>query len=282
MSLRFKLALGAVAAATAAGVGTASARSADDVACGSVVAEDTTLAHDLTDCPGTGLIVAAPNVTLDLGGHTVSGTGNGFGIQVRADDVTVANGTVTAFGSGIDGEGGFFQPGPAGVTIRDLTITENVGAGIVLLGVEGWQIARDDVLGNGSGIFFSRARNTVVSGSFVAQNAGAGIFSVSSSDGNLFSGNRVLHNDGDGIFVSNSTTQIVGNRASFNGGNGIVLHDDPGFPDVIADNVADGNAQLGITADFAGFDGGGNAAKHNGDPRQCVNVSCARNAGQAD
>jgi hypothetical protein len=37
------------------------------------VTEDTTPTHDLTGCPGTGLIDAAPDITLDLGGHTVSG-----------------------------------------------------------------------------------------------------------------------------------------------------------------------------------------------------------------
>ena len=280
MSLRLKLALTVIAATIVAGSGAGAARSAD-VECGSVVTEDTTLTHDLTDCPGTGLIVAAPDITLDLGGHTVSGTGNGFGIQVRVGGVTVRNGTVTSFGSGIDGEGDF-RPGPSGVTISDLAITENAGAGIVLINVDGWRIEDVAVLGNGSGIFLSRARTITVTGSFVAHNAGAGIFSASSSDGNTFSGNRVLHNGGDGIFVSNSTTQILDNRASFNGGNGIALHDSPGFPDVIADNVADGNAQLGITADFPGFDGGGNAAKHNGDPRECVNVSCAKNPGQSE
>jgi parallel beta-helix repeat protein len=281
MSLRLKLVLTVVAATIAAGGGAGAARSAEDVECGSVVTEDTTLTHDLTGCPGTGLIVAGPDITLDLGGHTVSGAGNGFGIQVRAGGVTVQNGTVTAFGSGVDGEGDF-RPGPGDVTIRDLTITESAAAGIVLINVDGWRIEHDVVFGNGTGIFFSRARTTVVTDSFVAENAGAGIFSASSSDGNTLSGNRVLHNGGDGIFVSNSTTRIAGNRASFNGGNGIVLHDSPGFPDVIADNVADGNGQLGITADFPGFDGGGNAAKHNGDPRECVNVSCARNSGQAE
>lgn len=281
MSLRLKLALAVVAATIAAGGGAGVARSAEDVECGSVVTEDTTLTHDLTACPGTGLIVAGPDITLDLGGHTVSGTGNGFGIQVRADGVTVQNGTVTSFSSGIDGEGDF-RPGPADGRIRDLTITANAAAGIVLLNVAGWRISNDFVHGNGTGIFFSGARETTITDTFVAHNDREGIRSVSSSDANTFSGNRVLHNGGDGILVSNSTTEILGNRASFNGGNGIVLHDTPPFHDVIADNVADGNAQLGITADFPDFDGGGNAAKHNGDPRECVNVSCAKNSGQAE
>jgi parallel beta-helix repeat protein len=259
MAPRLKLALTVIVATIAAGGGAGAGRSADDVACGSV----------------------GPGITLDLGGHTVSGTGNGFGIQVGADGVTVRNGTVTSFGSGIDGEG-TLRPGPEAVAIRDLTITENAGSGIVLLNVAGWRISNDLVLRNGTGIFFATARETTITDSFVAHNDGDGIRAVSSSDANTFSGNRVLHNGGDGILVSNSTTELLGNRATFNGGNGIVLHDNPPFRDLIADNVADGNAKLGITADFPGFDGGGNAAKHNGDARECVNVSCAKNEGQAD
>jgi parallel beta-helix repeat protein len=277
-----KLMLAIAAAILAAGLTATVARPAETVSCGDVITEDTTLGSDLTGCEGTGLVVAGTNVTLDLGGHTVSGTGNGFGIEIRADGVTVRNGTVSFFGAGIDGEGDFRRPGPTGVTIRELTITANVGAGIGLLSVGSWLIDHDVVLANGRGIFFARVQDTVVSGNLIAQNDGNGFQSASSSDRVTVSGNRALHNGGDGISVSNSTTQIVGNRASFNGGNGVVLHDVPGFPDVIADNVADDNGQLGIVADFPGFDGGGNAAKHNGNPLECVNVACAKNAGQAD
>ena len=109
----------------------------------------------------------------------------------------------------------------------------------------------------------------------IANNVADGIFSVNSSDGATMSSNVVVYNDGNGILVSNSTTQIVGNRTSHNHVNGIELHDSPGFADRIADNVADFNDQLGITADFPEFDGGGNEAHGNGDPRQCVNVSCS-------
>jgi hypothetical protein len=39
-------------------------------------------------------------------------------------------------------------------------------------------------------------------------------------------------------------------------------------------NVADHNRDLGIEAADAVTDGGANRARHNGDRRQCVNVSC--------
>ncbi len=40
--------------------------------CGQVITESTLLADDVTGCIGEGLIIGAPNIVLDLGGHTVS------------------------------------------------------------------------------------------------------------------------------------------------------------------------------------------------------------------
>ena len=49
--------------------------------CGERVTEDVRLDSDLRDCRGVGLvIVAADGVTVDLGGHTIDGTGRGTGI----------------------------------------------------------------------------------------------------------------------------------------------------------------------------------------------------------
>jgi len=53
----------------------------------------------------------------------------------------------------------------------------------------------------------------------------------------------------DGILVGNRRTTLTGNRAFRNG-------------------------DLGIQAVRGVIDGGGNVARYNGDPRQCVNVTC--------
>ena len=50
---------------------TATAGAADGViGCGSVITEDTVLTRDLRGCE-SGLIIAAPGVTLDLNGHSI-------------------------------------------------------------------------------------------------------------------------------------------------------------------------------------------------------------------
>ena len=52
------------------------------VGCGDVVTQDTTLDSDLL-CAGDGLTVAASDVTLDLGGHVIRGTGSAGSRGVR-------------------------------------------------------------------------------------------------------------------------------------------------------------------------------------------------------
>jgi hypothetical protein len=42
------------------------------VGCGDVITQDTTLDSDLSACPGDGIVIGASDITLDLGGHTVS------------------------------------------------------------------------------------------------------------------------------------------------------------------------------------------------------------------
>ena len=46
-----------------------------EVNCGDTITEDTTLDQDLACPPGTGsaIVIGASNITLDLGGHTLSG-----------------------------------------------------------------------------------------------------------------------------------------------------------------------------------------------------------------
>src|SRR5215467_5390663 len=103
-------------------LGATSAR-ADGVVCGQVVTSDLTLTTDLIGCPGDGLIVEA-NVTVNLNGHTIRGSGQGVGVLARGDRVTVMNGTITNFGTGLDADFRLY------LTARHLIVTRNTGNGI--------------------------------------------------------------------------------------------------------------------------------------------------------
>jgi parallel beta-helix repeat protein len=82
-----------------------------------------------------------------------------------------------------------------------------------------------------------------------ARRAGIAVDTATSIRGTLVRGNKVFGAKGDGIIIGNRRTTVTRNRASRNG-------------------------DLGIQAVEGVIDGGGNIAHHNGDPRQCVNVSC--------
>lgn len=72
--------------------------------CGLTITKDTTLGADLLGCEGDGIIVAADDVTLDLGGHSIIGLRKErtAGIRVQnVKNVTIKNGTIAAFERGI-------------------------------------------------------------------------------------------------------------------------------------------------------------------------------------
>lgn len=116
----------------------ASPASAEDpIECGDTITESVTLTADLGPCPGSGLIVGADGITIDLGGHTLFGSrpaelfvdepfSYGFGVMDAGyDNVTITNGTIERFTMGVG-----FRDGVSGTTISHLDI------GWVLNGVD--------------------------------------------------------------------------------------------------------------------------------------------------
>ncbi len=84
--------------------------------------------------------------------------------------------------------------------------------------------------------------------------------------------NRVVGNGRGGILVGGPNTKLIANRAVRNDGDGIHVESRTA---TLARNRAVRNADLGIEAVPGVIDGGGNIARHNGDPRQCTNVACS-------
>ena len=71
--------------------------------CGQIVTESIVLTNDLLDCLVFGLVVGAPNITIDLGGYTVDGLGLAMGVRNQGfDNVTITNGTITGFDVGVE------------------------------------------------------------------------------------------------------------------------------------------------------------------------------------
>ncbi|MFC2120037.1 right-handed parallel beta-helix repeat-containing protein, partial [Bacteroidota bacterium] len=82
---------------------------ADCMVCGQIIMENYTLTEDILcariDDLSEAIKIGAPNITFDLGGHTISGDlSKGFmeGIIVdKVDGITIKNGTIEGFGNGI-------------------------------------------------------------------------------------------------------------------------------------------------------------------------------------
>ena len=192
------------------------------VTCGQEITANTTLTGNLTCTGGPALIVTADNITLDLGGFTITGHGADSsaapGILLRnVKGVTVQKGTIAHFGAGVAIAGG------ANNVVQNLTVQDNVGNadgdfgdGITVSASSGNVIRGNTVLRNGpfSGISLvgactkNEVRDNVVTdttmlpgdASLGRQDMGIRIEGPAANN-NVVSGNTVTGSGADGIVV---------------------------------------------------------------------------------
>ena len=263
-------------------------------ACGDFVTADVVLTTDLV-CQGAGLTAAGGiDVTIDLNGHSLVGSGTGVGVQMSGGNdshVTVENGSIRGFETGIavtnyphDGATvqlerllirnnhvGVRGDQGAATTLADSTISANTGDGVVVAFDRPFQMIRD----------------------LVSNNGGRGIRAFEDSL-SLLQDSFVAHNAREGAYLTDTVAAISGNTFLGNGSTGLSIQErNCGFFPLydVSDNVADRNGSGGMSMAFylappefcpslAPPPGTGNAAKHNAD-FQCVLIVCAFNRGQA-
>jgi len=142
-------------------------------------------------------------------------------------------------------------------------------------------VSRNSIAGNGTdGVYVQYLAIVTISGNQIAGNGLHGIH----LDGGIgpygpsatMHDNRVTRNSVDGIRVVNAyRTVIERNRTERNGDDGVDIDITFDFiSSLVGRNVASFNGDLGIEADAGTIDGGGNRARGNGNPAQCVGVSC--------
>ena len=248
------------------------------VTCGTRVTSDFTLGTDLLDCPGDGLVVAADNIRVDLGGHTIEGRGAQptAGVRVAGvNGVTVTGGFIRRFGKGI------LLTGSTGDHITRNVISDSFDEGIfgdaasAKARIEGDYVSGSGV---GSGATWAdgidaRGDGLLVRGNTIVNNHDDGI-DVGGA-GVTVDSNRVDRSGQDGIDVDGHASVVRSNTSTRNGDDGIgVGRHASGV--TIRGNVTTDNVDMGIQP-IAGtaVDGGGNQASGNGDPRQCTLVSCS-------
>jgi parallel beta-helix repeat protein len=242
------------------------------LSCGALVTADLTLAANLVDCPGDGLVVGASGITVDLRDHTIDGDddgglGGGAGIRIQGPNggVTVRNGTIAGFSEGIQIEQGSTANRLTGLAVvgnvRGISLS-NAGRNIVerstvsdsdLDGIRvdgaasvGNEVSRNVIVGNVFGISVSNGatdntvkRNEVRDGTF-------GISVFAGADRTTVSRNDVVGNSGVGVQVDSFADDAVLSRNSVTGnGVGIGVGVDV-FRTLLERNQVTGNSSTGV------------------------------------
>jgi hypothetical protein len=217
--------------------------------CGDMITSNTTMKSDLGPCTGTALTISAPNITLDLAGHNIRGTGSGAGIFVGhfGGGATIKGpGSVSNFYWGVQ----FADSAANSSTISNMFLSQNA-AGIVFdyacnvqivgniisggnKGVDGTQggedcgltISRNTFTGHSdAGLRLGRVSGTISANLVTGNNIGIAVTTPASGGWPSIQGNIVTNNRGDGISVSGGSPVILdisNNYVYANGGNGIL------------------------------------------------------------
>ena len=247
------------------------------VQCGQRIKHSITLARNLSNCRGDGLVVRANNITINLNGHTVDGRGRRSSAGVRIagfHGVTVTGGVIRQFGKGI-----------WLVRADDDKIVNNVVTGSFDEGIFTNETSERPLI-QGNRITWSGTKHHAVDADGIDAR-GAGVSALANSvrhsndDGidvggsaSIIDGNNVASSGHDGIDIDSQGSTVQNNVSNGNGDDGIGVGRNASSV-LLRNNITNVNADLGIQPiSGTAIDGGGNRAAGNGDARQCVRVTC--------
>ena len=197
---------------------------------------------------GVCFTVKADGITLDLGGHTITGGGAGtngaavFDGQVARQSTTIKNGRIEQFGFGI------FLFESSRTTIRDITVVDSVINGITLgtnALVKDCTVQRSGqdgiVMGNAG-----QVQSCLIGGDYTSGGDdldGNGRYGIVAGQKALITANTVGHNGRSGILTGIQST-VSHNTSNDNGEDGIAV----GLKSLVTYNEAHRNADDGIEA----------------------------------
>jgi len=234
-------ALALIATVAALGATPATSKLLIEVKCGDTITADTTLDSDLTGCPNNGVLIGADGVTLDLNGHVIEGDGAPFAqcrprreacdfgvLNEGHDGVTVRNGSVEGFATGVD------IARARENRVLGVSSSRNQFFGFVIArsarSVIRDSAGNDNPVPDGDGLGVFASHDVRILGNSFRRNA-LGVHVADSSAvlirGNVFSRNRT-----EDIKLEGDRNQVRGNRCA-RGGPCVVVH---GNRNVIAGN----------------------------------------------
>ena len=157
------------------------------VTCGTVVTTSITLTSNLAPCTGDALIAGADNITIDLGGYTIGGTGTGAGVRVaQRTCVTCQRGTIHGFHTGV-----VLDESTSSTVSSKLVLRDNVRASMLgRVGRQSW-LRTNTVLNSGAR---TRSRLGLSANNVVSKNTPCRATCSASWRGLLLYGNLVEKN----------------------------------------------------------------------------------------
>lgn len=220
---------------------------ATTVTCGQVLTQSTRLLNDLTNCPLDGLVIGAPNIEVDLDGHTIDGPGyfpgqpgspielpelgGPAGVRnVGFQNIIVTGGTVQQFVYGISA-----MAGTRFNRYQDLTVRENAVAGIELSNADDGrnanQVRGNTFDANEIGVaLVAGSENSVLAENSFTGNLGVALW-MQDASGHLIEDNTVsgvtadptIGSDGGFLLEDSRDNRLIGNTLSDSGDGGILI-----------------------------------------------------------
>src|SRR5438093_908164 len=190
---------------------------AQSAQCGQRVTADFLLANDMT-CTTDAFVINADNVTLDLGGRTITGPGMGpqtwplpqldsVGVRTGGHtNVTIRNGTISLFSTGI------YFVDEVKSRIEDVTSERN-RVGVYIHASSQNAIRRSTVVGNVYGLHLQDSNDNIVEGNNLVRQTynspgGFGIY-LYRSTGNRIVENTIENNVNWGIWFSDAKNNTI-------------------------------------------------------------------------
>jgi parallel beta-helix repeat protein len=195
---------------------------------------------------GDCITFGADNVEFNCSGHTIDGTGSGYGVYAaNHTGNSIRDCTIQQFNRGIG------LSNSDNTTVNQNTIQANTYEGLYLSSTStGSDITFNAISANGAaGILLNNAPGNTIENNTITSNTGQGIYLTASSSNNTLSFNTIDNNDTNGIaVVASPGNTIQSNPIAGNGGYGIALADSTGS--VLRSNSLRCNAQ-GLQLDNA-------------------------------
>ncbi len=208
------------------------------------VSRTLTAADNLTNCDN-GLRMSTDGVTLDCDGFNITGDGDGTGIDVYGDDVTIIDCTISDFQTGIN------AMGVSGLSITGSTLHDNGvvvldTSGVHLDGVDDSTISNNNISGNDYGVYMENSNDNTFEENIVNDNWYQAYY-LSDSHNNTIDGGEVSSNNKDpfsqggadgfgGVYLTGSTGNTIADLDMDDNTNGAIVMIFSSDNNIIEDN----------------------------------------------